>query len=88
MAIRKTITELDSTLLRVLSLAWEAQSALVERERMHKELKSALAAYLRDCKAAKRAPHAQLVNCVEWELDTCKNEDEGRHEAAVGGRHM
>ncbi len=66
----KTMTVLDSTLLRALSLAWEAQWPIVEREKMHKELKGALAAYARECKSKKQPPHAQLVNCVQWELDT------------------
>lgn len=88
MAMRKRITVLDSTLLRSLSLAWEAQFPLVERDRLHKELKSALSAYVRECKTAKQAPHAQLVNCAQWELDAYKREGEGARTIAVGGRHM
>ena len=86
--MKRTVTVLDGELLRTLSLAWEAQFPTVERERLHKELKKALSAYVRDCKAKKQRPHAQLVACVEWELKTWKNEEEGLREVAVGGRHM
>ena len=86
--MKRRITVADGKLLRVLSLAWEAQFSRVERERMHKELKGALAAYVRECKAAKQNPNAQLVNCAEWELDAFKREEEGGREIAVGGRHM
>ena len=86
--MKRTVTVLDSKLLRTLSLAWEAQFPRVERDQMHKELKSALASYARQCKTAKQRQHAQLVNCAQWELEMYNREQEGRHEAALGGRSM
>lgn len=86
--MKRTVTVLDGELLRTLSLAWEAQFPSVEREELHKELKKALATYVRDCKTKKQRPHAQLVTCAQWELDAWKNEEEGLREVAVGGRHM
>ena len=75
----KTMTVLDSTLLRALELAWEAQIPALQGEQVHTELKNALATYARECKAQKQPPHAQLVNCVQWELEVWQAEQEHRH---------
>ncbi len=75
----KTVTVLDSTLLRAMSLAWEAQFPVLEGEKLHKDLQKALAAYARDCKAQKQKPHAGLVTCAQWELDTWQREQQSRH---------
>ncbi len=75
----KTMTVLDSTLLRALSRAWEAQLPVLDGVRVHKDLTEALASYARQCKAQKQRPHARLVACTQWELETWQGEQKRRH---------